>query len=82
MVETLDLLLKAFDVGLQSYDKFQETKYHQQYSDLVTAIRKEEAKHVYGDLEPLSLRDQGKIDNAHLALMLLLREFLRNEQPK
>ncbi len=85
---TFELLLKAFTIGLGAWDTAQKNKYRDKILALQKIINDEEAKPIYSREDPhgitdiKQLRDQSKIDNAHIQLVVLLREFIRNEQPK
>ncbi len=76
----LSLLLKALEVALKTWDNAQERKYFDRYRQLLKVVQEEESKQIYGTGYALSLRDQAKIDNAYIEIVLLLREFIRNEQ--
>lgn len=74
-----EVALKAIERGMAIYDYHLKTKYVKEYRKIIEELSEEEAKPVYGDLEPEKLRDQNKIDRAHLKLKILLERFVSDE---
>ena len=82
MIGFLGPMFEALAIGLKIYDKHLDTKYFNEYQELLLKIQKEMAKPIQSEtpMHPCKLRDQNKLDHYHFELKLFLERFLREEE--
>lgn len=78
-------IFMALEKGLSIWDHYNKTSYARELRELTMLIAKEEAKPVYPDEIETDitsihlLRNQAKIDDAHLKIVLLSRRFIEDK---